>query len=214
MDERERHHIATELHDNIGHSLAMVNNQLALLEGSIAAEHEKELLHGIEKLVKESIHFTRTLTAEISPPWFHALSLVSAIKWLAEDTLASQGIEVHLQADADPGQLAEGERVFLLKAIQEILVNIVKHARAQKVEIALHTEGKDIIVAIEDDGIGFDADALPLISSTRRQGMGIFMIRERLAHLNGSFSIESKPGHGTVATLTVPTLQNNQEENA
>jgi len=213
VEERERHRMATELHDNIGHALAMINNQLGLLEGSLTSSREMDLLQSIERQVKESIRYTRTLTAEFSPPWFHASSIVSALKGLAEDTLKRQGIDVELQTDSEPGRLGEGERVFLLKAIQEIFVNIVKHAKAHRVSISLNCDDGNVIVSIADDGIGFDVDALPLISSTHRKGLGIFTIRERLAHLNGSFSIDSRPGHGTVASLTVPTMQLNGEEN-
>lgn len=213
VEERERHRMATELHDNIGHALAMINNQLGLLEGSLTSSREMDLLQSIERQVKESIRYTRTLTAEFSPPWFHASSIVSALKGLAEDTLKRQGIDVELQTDSEPSRLGEGERVFLLKAIQEIFVNIVKHAKAHRVSISLNCDDGNVIVSIADDGIGFDVDALPLISSTHRKGLGIFTIRERLAHLNGSFSIDSRPGHGTVASLTVPTMQLNGEEN-
>jgi two-component system sensor histidine kinase ComP len=104
--------------------------------------------------------------------------------------------------------------VLFLKAIREILVNVIKHAKAQIVEVCIRTEADDIIVEIKDDGIGFDVPAVPRISSTNQQGLGIFTIRERLSHLKGHFSIASKPGQGTCVTLTMPIQKEAAEENS
>lgn len=205
VEEREKHRIATSLHDNIGHALAMVNNKLVLLKPAVSSEKDKELLSDIKELVKQSIRYSRSLTSELSSPLLHNnLSFASALGWLAEDILEKSGISVQLRAEDSLRSLADEVRVLFLKAIREILVNIVKHAEARNVEIALRLEEDDIVVTITDDGIGFEMPAEPQFSLTGHHGLGLFTVRERLTHLNGHFSINSKPGQGTRITLTVP----------
>jgi len=212
VEQRERHLIATSLHDNIGHALAMVNNKLVLLSGSLSAEQDKVLLKDIKDLIKESIRYSRSLTSELSSPLLNNLSLVSAMEWLAEDILEKNGIDVHLRVNDAPQYLTGEVQVLFLKAIREILVNIVKHAKAHEVKIAILTEQDNVVVKIKDDGVGFDVDANSRTLTTRQHGLGLFTVRERLTHLNGHFSISSKPGQGTSVTLTVP-MQKDVTEN-
>jgi PAS domain S-box-containing protein len=211
VEEREKRRLATDLHDNVGHSLAMVNNQLGLLQASVSSAENKELLDDIKKLVKESIRYTRSLTSELSSPLFHNLPFESALEWLTEDILEKNGVIVHLKINDTPRFMNESARIVFLKAIREILVNIVKHAEAVNVEISLHKEKNDIVVVIKDDGVGFDFSENSRIATAGHQGLGIFSVRERLAHLNGRFSIDTKPDQGTSVTLTVPE-QNYAEE--
>jgi signal transduction histidine kinase len=212
VEEQERRRIAADLHDNIGQMMAMVKNQLGILRTSISDDQGKELLDDIKDLVEKSIRYSRTLIFELSSPLLDYLSFVSAVEWLAEDILEKNCIAVHLKVDDGPKPLADKTRVLWLKAIQELLVNVVKHAKAHNVEIFVHAEADDIIVEIKDDGIGFEVPA-DLIPSAGRHGFGLLTVRERLTHLNGRFSIKSKPGQGTYITLAVP-MQKDTTENA
>lgn len=214
VEERERRRIATDLHDNIGQALAMATNQLGLLKASIPTDQGKKLLDGIKGLIKESIRYSRALTAELSPPLFSTLPFVSAVEWLAEEILEKQGMEVRLKGTDVPVHLADGDRVLMLKALQETFMNIIKHAKAGKVEIDFHPEDNKIVVAVKDDGIGFDADALSRAPFADGRGLGIFIMQERLTHLHGHFSVTSKPGQGTTVTLAVPMEKNKLEEDA
>ena len=205
VEEREKHRIATSLHDNIGHTLAMVNNKLALLRASVSVDQDREILDDIKNLVKESIRYSRTLTSELSSPLLHNnLSFASALGWLAEDILEKSSITVHLRANDVPQFQSDEVRVLFLKAIREIMINIVKHAKAHNVEIIVRIEADDIIVLIKDDGVGFNMSAESQFSPADHRGLGIFTVRERLTHLNGRFLINSKLGQGTSVTLTVP----------
>lgn len=212
VEERERHRIATDLHDTIGHTLAIVNNQLGLLRASIPVAQDKKLVDDIREGIRESIRYSRSLIFELHSPIFNHLPFVSAIEWLVEDILEKKGIAVHLKANGAPSCFAEDTRAFFLKAIREILVNVVKHATAQRVEISVRTEADDMVVEIKDDGVGFDVSAVSRISPASRQGLGIFTVRERLTQLNGRCSIASQPGRGTSVTLTVPVQKDAAEK--
>lgn len=97
--------------------------------------------------------------------------------------------------------LSEDTAVFCFRAVQELLVNVVKHARARKVGVSSGRDGDCICIMVEDDGIGFDTTEA-LSRPGGKKGFGLFSIRERLQHLRGSLKIDSKPGEGTRVTLS------------
>jgi len=210
VTEHEKHRIATDLHDTIGQSLAMAKNKLGLLQSSINTEKTMVLLEDVKELVETSIRYSRTLIFELSSPLIDYLSFASALEWLSEEILEKNQLSFVLKIDDSQIDLADETRLLLLKAIRELLVNIVKHAGAQNVEISVHTDKNVIIVAIRDDGIGFDETADPA-TPKKRVGLGLFSVRERLDQLNGSLSITSKPGQGTCVTLKVPVYRKKKD---
>jgi signal transduction histidine kinase len=211
VEERERHRIATELHDNIGNTLAIVNNRLGILKTSLPMDQGTKALDDIKELISEALSYSRSLSSKLSSAFMDYLSFASAVEWLAEDILERNGVVFSLEAEGSPDLPAGDTRIIIVKVIRELLVNILKHAQAKSVEISIHNEGDDIFVEIIDDGIGFDVDAVSPISASNRQKLGIFTIRERMAYLKGRFLITSVPGRGTSVTLTVP-FKNDQAE--
>ena len=84
--------------------------------------------------------------------------------------------------------------MILFQAVRELLTNVVKHANAEQVKVAILKKGGGVEVSVEDDGVGFDL-------SGATQGFGLFHIRERLRDVGGHMTIESEPGHGVRTTL-------------
>jgi len=208
--ERERHRVSVDLHDNIGQTLALANNKLVLLEAALTSETDRRQLHQVRALVKESIRYSRSLVAELDSPLFHDISFLSATEWMADDILEKNGIAHHIKADSNLPDLPDSARILLFKAIREILVNIVKHAGAHHVEIAFRSETDNLKVEIRDDGVGFDTQSLPRTVRGGRQGFGVLIVRERLTYLNGDYKINSAPGAGTCVTLSLPPLPGKQ----
>jgi signal transduction histidine kinase len=93
--------------------------------------------------------------------------------------------------------------VLLDQAVNELLVNVVKHAQAHNVEVSLRREGGNLKVEVGDDGVGFQ---LPVTEARHREGrgFGLFSIRERLRPVGGRLEVQSAPGAGTHVCLTVP----------
>lgn len=206
VEEKERRRIATDLHDNIGQNLALIKNRLSLL-GSSCLSREKDIqLESIKDLADETIRYSRNLIFELSSPLLDFLSFESALEWLAEDLLGNHQIAYHLTMEDTSRPLADAQRIPLLKAIREVLVNIVKHAQARKVKIRVCNEKGAVMVEIGDDGIGFEVpeDFLP---AKDRRSLGLFSIQERLTGMGGEFSLLSEPGQGTRVRLTVPNRQ-------
>jgi PAS domain S-box-containing protein len=203
-EERERRHIATELHDRIGQTLAVTKIKLAeLREASASNETAAKALDNIRQYIEQTIQDTRSLTFELSPPVLYELGLEAALAWLINQTREKHGLRIELKDDGRSKQLDNGCRVIVFQAVRELLFNIVKHARAHSATVTVRKDDDDIRIDIEDDGSGFDSSELEA-SGTGSRGFGIFSIRERLSPLGGHLEIKTEPGCGTHVTLVVP----------
>ena len=203
-EERERRRIARELHDRIGHALTNASMKLRQLINRAPGDDETlKILNDTHGFIDQSIEDTHTLTFELSPPILYDLGLEAAIDWLAEQTQLQHGLAVDCIDDLTAKPIDESLRVLLFQAIRELLFNIVKHARATKVTITISKEDDNIRIAIEDDGVGFDATKSKP-EGARKGGFGLFSIRERLANQGGRLEIKSSPGEGSRVTLISP----------
>ena len=196
--ERERRRIAQELHNEIGHNLALLKFKLGEQRGSLPDESLEQLLSVLET----TIQATRTLTFELSPPVLHELGLGAALEWLAHQLEANYGIACRFHDDRQPKPLSDDLRVELFQAVRELLTNTGKHSRATSARLRAWVDGGELNIEVSDDGTGFDPE------KQRREpaglGWGLFGIRERLAHLGARMELDTAPGRGTSVLLTAP----------
>ena len=94
-------------------------------------------------------------------------------------------------------------RALLFRNVRELLLNVAKHAKANKVWVHLEEETNGLKIIVEDDGVGFDLEAIDKLAEKTRH-YGLFSIQERMADLGGSFEIETSPGEGCRVALNVP----------
>jgi signal transduction histidine kinase len=167
------------------------------------SERMSLILDEMRQLLDGTIQDTRLLTFEISPPILYELGFEPAVEWLAERFHERHGIEASFLDDRQPKPLGADLRVFLFQAVQELLLNVVKHAKARSVRVSVRREGEQIVVGVADDGIGCDPVQIAAIGSTHA-GFGLFNIRERLGLLGGRLEIECSSGGGTLACLRAP----------
>lgn len=203
VEERERHKIATTLHDQIGQTLAMAKIKTGELRKSVLSPDEASQLKTIFKLIETAILDTRSIMSELSPPLLFALGFEAALEWYTEKIREQHGIRVKFEDDRQPKPLDENIQILLFSAVRELLVNAVKHSRAGLLKVALHRVGDSIRITVEDDGIGFDPSGNGLHYGNAG-GFGLFSIRERLAHFGGELRIVSQIGNGTLVTLIAP----------
>ncbi len=203
IEERERRDIATALHDRVGQTLAICKIQLGALRQAASSTEFAEPLQEIHKYIEDIIRDTRSLTFEISSPILYQLGIEAALEWLTEQTQKRHGIRAKFKDDGQPKPLDEDIQIVLFQAVRELLVNVVKHAQAQHVEVAIGRDDGSARIVIEDNGVGFDD--FPIGSHwSEIKGFGLFSIRERLGHLGGQLQIKSEPGRGTRVTLLAP----------
>lgn len=198
-EEKERRRIASELHDGAIQNLALAKIKLGELEKSQDQGKRGASLDEIRELLELSIHDARSLIFELSPPVLYELGLAAAVEWLGEQFQTRYRIACRVVAEQGNVPLQVDFEVVLFQVLRELLVNVVKHANATRVEITLRRMGERLAMQVNDDGDGFDAAA---VVSGSGGGFGLFNIRERLQLLGATFEIESGPG--TRVTVTAP----------
>jgi PAS domain S-box-containing protein len=200
-EERERRRLATELHDHVGQILALAQIKLGGLRESAGSTSLATPMDEVRRLVEQTIQYTRSLTFELSPPILYDLGFEAAVEWLAELMQEQHGLRIEVQSDKGPKPLDDEIRVLLFQTVRELLVNVIKHAQASQVRVAIDREGADLRIKVEDNGVGLP---ISLDAPPTGRGFGLFSIRERLKHLGGHLKAESEPGQGTRVTLLVP----------
>nr|WP_319775881.1 PAS domain S-box protein [uncultured Sphaerochaeta sp.] len=200
---RERRRIAMDLHDDIGQSLAISKLKLKALQHSQSMVNFRSSLTEICDMVEQMIRAIRSLTTQLSPPILYELGLGPAVGWLAEQIQEKHGIHIEFIDTGGVEIRDEDIRIVLFRAVRELLMNIVKHAKARKARLILSTDKGGARIEILDDGVGF-SPASDATGSWEDRGFGIFSIRERLEPLGGRLDIASSPGNGTRAILYAP----------
>ena len=203
-EEKERRRIATYLHDYIGHTLAMCKLKL----GEMSEANHNDALKEVTRLVDETIDNARSLTFELSPPVLHSFSLADSIEWLVEHFQEQHDLLILCEMDGRMEQVPDDLRSFLYHAVRELLVNVVKHARAHSAEVTLRQLHDSIEIKVQDNGCGFDPASVDP-HATQVLGFGLFNIRERIASLGGGLEIRSTAGTGTTVILRVPLSKGN-----
>ncbi len=203
IEERERREIAVALHDRIGQTLAISKMKLSALRESIRPSDLSITLKEICDLIEQTIQETRLMTLELSPPILYELGFEPAVEWLAEKIQQQNHIEISLEDDGQPKPLDDDIAFVLFRALNELLINVTKHAQAQHVKVSLARDGDQLRISVEDDGIGFDTRNYGS-HILKNGGFGLFSIRERLSHLDGYLEVKSEPGQGTLVTLMMP----------
>jgi PAS domain S-box-containing protein len=203
VEERERRSIATDLHDQIGQTLSVIKMRCFEVRDELGSPDLIRQLDEIKELVDQTIQDTRSLTFELSPPVLYELGLVAAIDWLAEQFQVKHGLQCAVESDSKPKPLSQDFEIVLFRSVRELLINIVKHAGAKKVKIAIRVNKKNLRIRVTDDGIGFSPE--PKSAKTYKdQQFGLFNITERIRHLGGKLEVDSQSGKGTMVTLVAP----------
>lgn len=208
---RERREIASDLHDHIGQALAYVSQKVSVLQGNSIFSGMDDEFAEILSILDQAIRYTRDLTVEISPPVLYELGLPAAIDWLAERTLKKHNLEVTVSQSGFSGEIAEEMSVFIFKAIQELIANVVKHAGAGRADIQMNWGDGEIQIVVRDNGRGFDSTSYNA-GLSRDNCFGLFSIRERLSSIGGSLAIDSSPGNGTRVSMVVPRGASNGDD--
>ena len=211
-EERERRHIAVELHDRIGQALAITKIRLGALKELASSPDLVKGLDEIRELIDQTIHHTRSLTLELSPPILYELGFVAAVEWLTEEIQEQHALLTQFEDDNHPKPLDGDVMVLLFKVVQELLFNVVKHAQARKAKVTLRRSNDKIENTVEDDGVGFDIEESKSRKG-RKGGFGLFSICERLDHLGSHFEIKSRPGSGTRVTISAQLKDAKESQN-
>jgi PAS domain S-box-containing protein len=198
-EQRERRRLATELHDSLAQMLALARIKLGQVRRHVSLPKDDALIHDLEEILGESLDYTRTMMAELSPPVLHQFGLVMGVRWLAEQ-MQRRGLTVDVEVEGSVPELAEDRLTFCFQCIRELLLNVVKHARTDRATVMfLPGPDRELRMTVVDHGRGFDPAAI-----TGSNHFGLYSIRERMEAMGGHLDIISIPDHGTTAMLTLP----------
>ena len=204
IEEEERRHIAEGIHDRVLQPLVFLDVTVGTLLNAAKDNKMIKSFKRMRTILAELIEISRTFTFDLSYPILYELGLEIAIKeWLQTEIKDKHEIAVEFRAETQTNDLDQSMIIFLFKSFKELLINVVKHAGANKVKVSLARRYNNIILCVEDDGCGFDYDSYRL-QHGKLSGFGLFNIREQLTYLGGNFNVESKAGVGSEVVLTVP----------
>ncbi|KJS30474.1 MAG: hypothetical protein VR64_15995 [Desulfatitalea sp. BRH_c12] len=198
-EEGERRRIADLLHEDLQQILASARMQLQA--GRANVPHEPMFVHA-ERLLEEAIAKSRSLSHELSPAVLHHAGLIAALQWLIRRKHEQFGLQVALETRIDEHFVNVPIKIFLFRAVQELLFNVVKHAAVTSAQVLLAGSDYAIAITVSDQGRGFAPEILD--SGTLKGGLGLISLRERARYIGGRLDIRSASGQGTRITLTVP----------
>ena len=203
--ERERGRIARELHDETGQKLTALAMGLAAVDASLVGEPTRALglVRNLREVADQSITELRNIMADLRPAQLDDLGLVPALRWyIGQYTGRHPDLNVTLSADRMPKRLPSGLETVLFRAAQEALTNIARHARASQVTIDLSHDADSVRLIATDNGVGFDVNAPPKYE--RGSGLGLVGMRERVALVGGTCTVESELDRGTQIVIELP----------
>jgi two-component system, NarL family, sensor histidine kinase UhpB len=203
VEERERRRISEDLHDNVGQKLALCKMKLSSLLAN--PKKKKESANSLKpigdvcRLLESAISETRSLTSDLSPQVLYQLGLEAALEDLSHMLTSHTSLRVRFNNDGVDGALGDDIRISLYRACREVMYNVVRHARANVLDVQIAHGDDTIEITFTDDGVGFKNPG-----QWQGSGMGLFNVKERIGNLGGSFQMESQAGCGTTVTITAP----------
>ncbi|MDX6403892.1 MAG: hypothetical protein QOH70_1347 [Blastocatellia bacterium] len=203
--EEEATRIAREIHDELGSVLTSLKLDLASIRGETVAcasdtdlSRLREKLGTMMQLVDQTFDTVRRISSELRPSILDDLGLVAAIRWQGEQFEAQAGITCRYDIRLKDVELDRQQSTAIFRVFQEAMTNVVRHAKATRVDITLEKKDNDLVLTIRDDGRGITAD-----EKSDRLSLGLLGMRERVNLIGGALDIAGVEGKGTVITVRV-----------
>ena len=197
-EERERQRIARELHDGVGQQLSAARLHLSALEGKFGTHqsNEEALLSTAISMMDDAVKEVRSVAHTMLANALLKQGLAGAVRDFIQKINSSGLIKIELEISGLDQKLDPTMESMLFRIIQEMMSNIIRHSSANQVTIQLHRQEKELVLMVEDNGVGFDPD---LVSG----GAGMQNMKSRVAYINGTFEVDSSPGRGTTISVEV-----------
>jgi len=197
--ETERHHLARELHDEIGSLLTGLKLTLGVPAGS-GTDRIDARTAAAHAIIEEALVKTRSLSHSLRPPMLDDLGLLPALSWHVKEFTGRTNVQVNFQHHDLQGRFPAEVEITAYRIIQEALTNIARHALVHEATVRLWADQSALGIELSDRGAGFD----PTATLANTSGVGLLGMRERVASLGGSLTITSAPGTGTSVTVELP----------
>jgi signal transduction histidine kinase len=203
----ERKRLAHEIHDTLIQGFASIVMNLEAAEGSLGQDSASVRRHVDEarRTARENLAEARRIVWALQPGALEQASLPEALWRLAEKWSEGSGANASVSLTGTIRPLPPETEVTLLRAAQEALTNVRKHARASRAMLTLSYMDDRVVLDAKDDGVGFDPDGTrPVWSEGGAMGFGLKAMRERVGRAGGALLVESEPGRGTTLVVELP----------
>jgi len=197
--EEERRRIARELHDELGQRLTALKMEVSSLAKRVGLHAADAPVSSMLAMLDETVAAVRRIASDLRPLMLDDLGLNAAIEWLARDTARRTGIDISVQLSEGPEPPDERLATALYRMVQEGLTNVVRHAQARQVQVQVRMNGDAVELTVTDDGVG-----LPEPGAVREDAYGLLGLRERVAMLGGTLTLDNRPGGGARLAVRVP----------
>ena len=206
IQEKERHHIARELHDEIGQALtAIMLNVKAALRDPTSPTAGRRLEEAVA-VTEEALMRVRDLVVDLRPTILDDLGLIAALRWSVSRFAQRSGIDAQFVALEESGRGDPAVETTCYRIAQEALTNVARHAGAGRVRVELTSTGSELRLVVVDDGRGFDVASMTARAAAVTS-LGVLGMQERAMLVGGRLEIFSKAGRGTEVRATLPLVR-------
>ncbi len=199
--EGERKRIAREVHDVLGQALTGLKMDLAWVVSRLNSADRKLLRRAsaMSRLIDNMVQTVRKIATELRPGILDQLGLFAAIEWQVEQFKTQTGIRCSSSIDCPGRKLDSLCSIGFFRILQEILTNVIRHAKATEVKVAVRASKENLLLEVRDNGCGIDARRV-----VNPKSLGILGMRERAHVLGGELAIEGERGRGTRVLVKIP----------
>jgi signal transduction histidine kinase len=199
--EDERTAIAREIHDELGQALTALKIDLAWLAKRLFDEQDelKDKATGMSQLIDDTIQIVRRMSTEMRPGLLDDLGLAAAVEWQAQEFSERMGMACELHLDEDDLLLDRDPATALFRILQEALTNVARHAQASQVRVDLEGRADEVVLVVQDNGVGITPEQI-----ADRHSLGLIGMRERARFWGGQVTFEGAAGRGTAVTARMP----------
>ena len=201
VSEAEKRALARELHDELGALLVAVKMDLSQLRRHLPTgdpDIDKRWAR-IQSALSEGIDLKRRVIEQLRPTLLDNMGLCAALKWQLQETCGRAGLECRDHFPQDEPSIPSDAAIAIFRVVQESLTNVIKHARAKSVDVSVEILSSNLVVTVEDDGIGLSTEQ-PNLPGLH----GLSSMRHRVRSLGGQLTIGPGEGRGTRVRIVVP----------
>jgi signal transduction histidine kinase len=201
--EDERSRISRELHDEFGQTLTAAKINLQMLRSTASDSTVARRLEDSVAMVDSMIRQARDIARGLRPPLLDEAGLVPALEHHLKSLAERSGLGIDLDAAPEVARVPPGLNTTVFRVVQEAVSNALRHARATLIRVTLRAESDALRVVVEDDGVGFDPEAVGQ-RVKRGEHLGLLGMTERVRNAGGTIELDSRPGAGSRLKVTIP----------
>lgn len=200
--EEERANLARELHDDLGQALTALKLDLSQALKKIESGPKKELRKKVESafgLSSETIKTVQKITSDLRPGLIDDLGLIPALHWYIDELKQRVDFKVKLNLKVEESDFSDEIKITVYRFIQEALTNVIRHAKASKVSIIFKKKANNLVLKVQDDGVGISEEQIK-----KPDSFGMIGMKERVLLAGGKFEISGEQNKGTKIKVIFP----------